>query len=196
MKRTKEVSMFHTKLGWFVLGGTDGRVSCCSFGHESREAAFRHVRRILQGNLVLCDWNPTARRRLSYYAAGGVVTFDDISLDLDGVPGFHRAVLRACSKIRYGQTLTYSELATAAGRPRAIRAAGTAMARNPLPILIPCHRVLRSDGGLGGYSAPQGVSLKKRLLELEAAAAKSLAPRSTARTKRRGSKRTVRQVSA
>ncbi len=168
MSDTRQLSLFETRLGWFALAGRDGRATWCSFGHANRAAAELAARRALGGTIMLRDWHPTARRRLTEFAAGERVTFEDIELDLDGVPAFHRKVLAACRKIRYGETQTYAKLAAGAGRPRAVRAAGTAMASNPLPILIPCHRVVRSDGGLGGYSAPQGVSVKQRLLLMEA----------------------------
>ena len=185
MSRDLELSVFNTPLGWFALAGTCGRILWCTQGHPSRAAAERHARASLAGNVALRDWHAEARRRLTAFAAGAHVTFDDLPLDLDGVPAFHRAVLAACRRIGYGRTMTYAQLARAAGRPRAVRAAGTAMARNPLPIIIPCHRVVRSDGGLGGYSAPQGVSLKARLLELEAAAVNSRTDTGPARSPRR-----------
>jgi methylated-DNA-[protein]-cysteine S-methyltransferase len=76
-------------------------------------------------------------------------------------------VLEACRGIPYGRTTTYAELAAKAGNPRAARAAGSAMSHNPIPIIIPCHRVLHTGGGLGGFSAPGGLSLKERLLAME-----------------------------
>jgi len=185
MSQPQELSLFRTPLGWFALAGREGRVSWCSFGHASRDAALRHARKSVGTGLAIRDWQPTARRRLCDFVAGRAVVFDDIPLDLDGVPAFHRAVLGACFKIPYGRTLTYAGLAAAAGRPGAVRAAGSAMARNPLPIIIPCHRVVRTDGGLGGYSCPQGPSLKRRLLDIEAkrsnASEENAPPRATRR---------------
>lgn len=84
---------------------------------------------------------------------------------------FDSDVWRACSRIPYGRTSTYGELAAAVGRPGAARAVGAAMGRNPCPIVVPCHRVLRSDGSLGGYSGADGVEFKRRLLEMEGALA-------------------------
>lgn len=168
--RSQEVdlSLFKTSLGWFALAGRAGRVQWCSFGHPSRSAAERAARRQFGGALKSSDWHPPARRRLCDYAAGRRVTFDDIAIDTGGVPAFRRQVLDVCRAVPYGKTVTYAELASGAGRPRAVRAAGSAMSHNPLPILVPCHRVVRSDGGLGGYSCPQGTSLKRRLLDMEA----------------------------
>lgn len=170
MKRSVLVSVFETKLGWFALAGTERGISWCTIGHATRDAAKRSARAVFGNQVALHDWHPKARRRLTAFAAGTRVIFDDLDLDLDSVPAFQRTVLAACRKIAYGATLSYSELARAAGRPRAVRAVGTAMARNPVPIIVPCHRVLRSNGGLGGYSAAQGVPLKAKILELESQA--------------------------
>jgi methylated-DNA-[protein]-cysteine S-methyltransferase len=76
-------------------------------------------------------------------------------------------VLRALARVSYGRTVTYGELAARVGQPRGARAVGQAMARNPVPLVIPCHRVVASGGGLGGYGG--GLALKRRLLDLEGA---------------------------
>ncbi len=112
---------------------------------------------------------PAFRRQVSDYFSGKRVRFA-AQLDLDDIPPFRGEVLRQCKKIPYGKTATYGELAGAAGSPAAARAAGGAMAHNPLPLVVPCHRVLRGDGSIGGFSSPEGVSQKRRLLGLEGAA--------------------------
>ena len=83
---------------------------------------------------------------------------------------FHVAVWKACRKVRHGQTVSYGQLAERVGQPGVARAVGSAMRRNLLPIVVPCHRVLKSDGSLGGFSAEAGTALKARLLKMEAAA--------------------------
>jgi methylated-DNA-[protein]-cysteine S-methyltransferase len=183
MSDNLEVSIFESQLGWFALVGSRGQVSWCSIGYSNRAAANRSVRERFGSTVIERDWHPDARQRLTAFAAGEKVSFDSLALDLDGVPAFHRRVLDACRKIGYGRTISYAQLARAAGRPRAVRAAGSAMARNPVPIIVPCHRVISSDGGLGGYSARQGVSLKARLLALEARA--TTQPSTAARLPRR-----------
>ena len=105
--------------------------------------------------------------RLQAYAEGADVEFDDVLVALDSMSHFRRRVLAACRAIPRGETRTYGELALAAGVPRAARAVGTTMASNRVAIIVPCHRVVRSGGQLGGYSAPTGSSLKARLLDLE-----------------------------
>jgi methylated-DNA-[protein]-cysteine S-methyltransferase len=92
----------------------------------------------------------------------------DIPLDWRLATGFRREVLRATERIPYGQTASYRDVATRAGSPNAVRAAGSALATNPLPIVVPCHRVVRTGGGLGQYRG--GLAAKARLLELEGAA--------------------------
>ncbi|HEY3244077.1 MAG TPA: methylated-DNA--[protein]-cysteine S-methyltransferase [Phycisphaerae bacterium] len=93
----------------------------------------------------------------------------DVPLDLSEMTPFRRRVMLACRAIPRGQTRSYADLARCAGVPGATRAAGSVMAHNPLGLLVPCHRVLRSDGSLGGFSSPGGVKLKRRLLEHEGA---------------------------
>ena len=106
--------------------------------------------------------------RISAYFERGYVNFNkDIPIILDGFGPFGRRVLRACRNVRYGKTISYGGLAKKAGRPVAARAVGNVLARNPLPLIIPCHRVICADGGLGGFSAAGGLKVKKRLLELE-----------------------------
>jgi methylated-DNA-[protein]-cysteine S-methyltransferase len=99
-----------------------------------------------------------ARRRTSF----------DLPLDFALSRGFRGEVQRLLPSIAYGHTTSYARLADAAGRPRAFRAVGTACATNPLPVVVPCHRVLRGDGSLGGYVG--GLDVKRALLSLEAAA--------------------------
>jgi methylated-DNA-[protein]-cysteine S-methyltransferase len=107
-----------------------------------------------------------AEREILEYLAGRRRKFT-VPVDMANVPPFHAKVLRACRRISYGQTLTYAELAGRAGSPRAARAVGQAMARNPLALVVPCHRVVSTGGGLGGYGG--GLDLKRHLLKLEGA---------------------------
>jgi len=101
---------------------------------------------------------------LAAHFAGQPVRFE-VALDLRGVGEFGRSVLAACARIPWGRTATYGELAAAVGRPGAARAVGQALGRNPLPVVVPCHRVIGADGGLVGFGA--GLAMKRRLLEHE-----------------------------
>jgi methylated-DNA-[protein]-cysteine S-methyltransferase len=107
-----------------------------------------------------------ARRELDLYFDGKLTEFD-LPLDWRLSHDFRRRVLRAIGRIPYGQTRSYMEVAASAGNERAVRAAGTACGSNPIPIVVPCHRVLRSGGALGGYGG--GLPMKRALLELEGA---------------------------
>jgi methylated-DNA-[protein]-cysteine S-methyltransferase len=118
--------------------------------------------RVLESPAQLDD----ARRELDRYFEGRLHEFD-LPLDWQLTHGFYRKVLRATARIPYGQTRSYTDMAKRAGSPRAVRATGSALGSNPLPIIVPCHRVLRSGGALGGYGG--GIEMKQSLLELEGA---------------------------
>jgi methylated-DNA-[protein]-cysteine S-methyltransferase len=122
--------------------------------------ARRRSPRIVESAAALDGW----RRELEEYFAGRRRRFE-ARLDWATMAPFQRAVLRATAAIPYGATSTYTGVAAAAGSPRAQRAAGNALGANPMAVVIPCHRVLRHGGGLGGYTG--GLERKERLLELE-----------------------------
>ena len=106
------------------------------------------------------------RKALLAYLNGERVSLDDVPLDMEGTPPFFRAAWEACRRISPGETRSYAWLAQQAGRPGAFRAAGQSMARNPFSLLVPCHRVIGSDGSLHGYGGG-GLKVKARLLEME-----------------------------
>jgi methylated-DNA-[protein]-cysteine S-methyltransferase len=108
-----------------------------------------------------------ASRQLGEYFDGHRTLFE-LPLDLRLASGFRRSVLAILPGIEYGRTWSYAQVAAAAGNPKAVRAAGSACGANPLPIVVPCHRVVRSDGSAGGYVG--GLDAKRTLLDLEAAA--------------------------
>ena len=104
--------------------------------------------------------------RLVRFSQGDLEALDDIELDLEGAPPFFRAAWNACRTIPPGETRSYQWLAAEAGNPPAMRAAGQAMARNRFTLIIPCHRVISSNGGLGGYGGG-GLGVKAKLLQME-----------------------------
>jgi methylated-DNA-[protein]-cysteine S-methyltransferase len=114
------------------------------------------------------DRTRQVRTQIEEYFRGERERFD-CPVDLTQLTGFHRQVLLAAARIPRGSVMTYGGLARALGKPRAARAVGRALATNPVPLVIPCHRVVASDGSLGGYSARGGVSTKLQLLRLEGA---------------------------
>jgi O-6-methylguanine DNA methyltransferase len=126
------------------------------------------------GEIRLWARSPTEadelRRRVAAYVGGSADGFEDVSTP-EGTP-FQRACWDACRRIPRGETRTYAWLAAKAGSPDAVRAAGQAMRRNPLPVVVPCHRVVSSGGGIGGYAGDTGpdaanVRIKRFLLNLE-----------------------------
>jgi len=109
-------------------------------------------------------WRMLAKKELQAFFFGRL-RFFSTPYDLRNMPPFTRAVLRVTAQIPYGKVRSYQWIAERLGKPKASRAVGNALARNPIPIIIPCHRVVRSDGTLGGYAL--GLSWKRRLLDLE-----------------------------
>jgi methylated-DNA-[protein]-cysteine S-methyltransferase len=124
------------------------------------ELAARISPRVLEAPARLDE----ARRQLDLYFEGRLREFD-LPLDWQLSGGFRLRALRAIDRIPYGKTRSYTQIAASAGNERAVRAAGTACGSNPIPIVVPCHRVLRSGGALGGYGG--GLPMKEALLELE-----------------------------
>jgi len=124
------------------------------------ELAAKVSPRVLEAPARLDD----VRRELDLYFDGKLTEFD-LPIDWQLTGGFRGKVQRAINRIPYGQTRTYMDMARSAGNERAVRAAGTACGSNPIPIVVPCHRVLRSGGGLGGYGG--GLPMKEALLKME-----------------------------
>src|SRR6266700_923409 len=117
-----------------------------------------------------------AINRVMALLQGEAVDLGDIPLDLEAAPDFHRKVYEVARTIPPGQTMTYGEIAKKLGAPHESREVGQAMGRNPVAIIMPCHRVLGADGKMGGFSANGGVATKRRILEIEGAAALGAGP--------------------
>ena len=118
------------------------------------------------------DLPPGVRAAIEAIAAvlgGRPADLGHVTLDDDGIEPFRREVYAATRRIPPGRTATYGEIARAIGRPDAAREVGAALARNPFPIVVPCHRVVGANGKLTGFSAPGGLETKRRMLELEGA---------------------------
>jgi methylated-DNA-[protein]-cysteine S-methyltransferase len=162
--------LFTTRLGWFGTAWGDQGLAALTFGHPDRNQARLALERLgtLEKPMVCCDDERIDLiPRLRAYCDGRSDDFLDVPLDLTDLTDFQRRVSLACRQITWGNTCTYGDLASRIGSPRAARAVGSVMARNRLPIVIPCHRVLGTAGRLGGYSAPGGLDMKRRLLHLE-----------------------------
>ena len=174
MQKVIKYVIFKTKWGYFGLAGTE--YSLCRIQLPGPKP--EKIKSMLLKNLPIpnqassIEFDKTFFRplqeQITAYFEGVCVNFSrDIPLALDGFSSFGISVLTACRAIEFGQTISYSGLAKKSGRPNASRAVGSTLAKNPLPLIIPCHRIIRSDGKLGGFSAPGGITLKKRMLELE-----------------------------
>ncbi|MFF5991830.1 methylated-DNA--[protein]-cysteine S-methyltransferase [Prauserella flavalba] len=155
-------------VGTLLLAATGEGLVRVAYDREDHDAVLAKLAdavspRVLRAPARL---DPVARQLEEYFARSRR-TFE-LPLDFRLAKGFRRAVLTHLPDIGYGHTASYAQLAAAAGSPRAVRAVGTACATNPLPVVVPCHRVVRSDGSSGGYVG--GEQAKLTLLNLEAAA--------------------------
>ena len=155
-----------TPVGRVLAARTPRGLACLAYEDAGADAilaslAARLSPRVLEAPARLDD----VRRQLDEYFAGARHAFD-LPVDLAMVRGpFARRLLEATARIPFGATSSYRDVATAAGNPAAVRAAGNALGANPVPIVVPCHRVLRTGGALGGYTG--GLERKERLLALE-----------------------------
>ncbi|OHB81453.1 MAG: hypothetical protein A2W31_13120 [Planctomycetes bacterium RBG_16_64_10] len=161
------VDVFDSALGWMAIVGQGGVLRMLTFGHRTPQAARRATAVGGYPHGRPRPWHRSLAQRLQAYAAGRSTRLDDVSWDATGLSRFRCAVLAHCQRIPWGTTISYAQLAARAGYPHAARAVGTVMAGNRTPLVVPCHRVIAATGGLGGYSAPQGIAMKRRLLQLE-----------------------------
>ncbi|WP_259782641.1 methylated-DNA--[protein]-cysteine S-methyltransferase [Aestuariispira ectoiniformans] len=164
-------SLFETPIGRCGIAWTMQGIArfCFPEGNDDRTKG-----RLLKGiDAVEADTPPALIRQaidlVRQLMAGEKISFAAIPLDLTGVSDFHRRVYQEISKIPPGQTATYGEVAARVGEPKGAQAIGQAMGRNPIPVIIPCHRVLAAGSSLGGFSGAGGVDTKRRLLEIEGA---------------------------
>lgn len=167
-------TVFPSPLGWIALAFVGETLTGVTFGHATRRDAQAALERVLGDSLaqyVAFDKCRGAIRRtvdrLRRYASGEAVDFRDVAVDQSRLTPFGRRVIAACRRIPVGQTRSYSALAALCGSPGAARAVGRVMAGNRFPLVVPCHRVVGAGGSLGGFSAPQGLAMKRRLLTLE-----------------------------
>jgi len=155
-------------VGQLLLAATPRGLVRVAYASEGHDAVLARLADLVSPRVLHAPARlDVAARELDEYFAGRRRRFD-LALDLGLSRGFRRAVLTHLRDIAYGATESYSVVAAAAGSPAAVRAAGTACATNPLPVVVPCHRVVRSDGSIGRYVG--GAAAKRTLLALEAAA--------------------------
>jgi O-6-methylguanine DNA methyltransferase len=168
MQKVIKYSVFQTKWGYFGLAGTELSLHRTHLPGREREKIRCRLVQNLTGLQYDKNYFKFLQEQIAAYFEGCCVDFDPcMPVSIDHLSQFSRKVLSTCRNIEFGRTVTYSRLAKASGRPAAGRAVGNALAKNPLPLIIPCHRVIRIDGGIGGFTAQGGIDLKIRLLEHE-----------------------------
>ncbi|WP_437185432.1 methylated-DNA--[protein]-cysteine S-methyltransferase [Planctomicrobium sp. SH668] len=173
------LKVFETALGWMAILGESRGVVRLGFGFSSEQESISHAQKWEESQVLVQQsdtrintevtekWMRKAESLLVAYAAGEPVDLSEIPVVLEGHTAFSKKVCERLRKVPYGEVIAYGELAEQAGSRGAARAVGTVMSKNRIPILIPCHRTLAAGGKIGGYSAADGVSTKKRLLRLE-----------------------------
>jgi methylated-DNA-[protein]-cysteine S-methyltransferase len=158
-------AIIETALGAMWLGWTD--VGIARFALPAPDAEATRTRMARDAQEAAPD--PVLAAQIVAYGEGERVDFDDVPLDLAGEPEFHRQVYADILTLKWGETTTYGEIARRLGDVQLSRAVGQALGRNPIPLIIPCHRVLAAGNMQGGFSAPGGVRSKLRMLALEGA---------------------------
>ena len=165
------ISVFQTQMGWLAIAGKDGVLASVKIGHPSEDLALRAFvveEGLSAAHIEIEDWSRDLREELTRFTDGEPISFGHVQLTWPKpLTRFRKRVISETRRISGGNTLTYGEVARRAGSPAAARAVGTAMSSNRFPFVVPCHRVVGSGGGLGGFTAPGGVGLKKRLLMME-----------------------------
>ena len=153
-----------TQAGWVGVLASEKGLLAASLPRPTEEEAVRELGEATGQSVKSPTPFGDLEQRFQAYFRGETVSFRD-ELDLSGATPFQRQVWQQTRLIPYGQTRSYQQIADAIGKPGAARAVGQALGKNPLLVIIPCHRVLASSGGLGGFGG--GLKMKKRLLELE-----------------------------
>ena len=168
MQKVTKYVIFETKWGYFGLAGTESVLCRTCLPGPKRRRTETHLLRDLPGAQFDKIFFRLLQEQIAAYYEGACINFGpEIPVSLDGFRAFGASVLRKCRQLQFGKTISYGGLAKKSGHPAASRAVGSALAKNPLPLIIPCHRVLGTDGNLGGFSAPGGIAVKKKMLELE-----------------------------
>lgn len=168
----EQYCVFETALGSCGLAWSERGITRVQLPERDRAATERRLR-ARTGRDAASAPPPAVQQvvdALTRYMAGAAVDFSDVSIDWASTDTFRRAVYDEVRRVGWGETVTYGELARRIGVPGEAQAVGQAMGRNPVPVIMPCHRVLASGGKLGGFSAYGGTLTKERLLALEGVA--------------------------
>ncbi len=163
-------TIIQTKFGFFGILAQKSTVIRTSLPAADAKIAENDLLGNLKGVKFDTKIFPNIQMQIKSYFAGVYVDFStDIPIQIDNLSIFSKDILKACQKISYGQTVSYKKLAEMANHPKAARAVGNALANNPIPLIIPCHRVIKTNGTTGGFqkNRPNAQNLKKRMIELE-----------------------------
>ncbi|WP_095090940.1 methylated-DNA--[protein]-cysteine S-methyltransferase [Mesorhizobium sophorae] len=173
METTSSITAGHavleTVIGFMGIAWSEkGLIRLC-LPERSREAVERRLMRHagVSASTAQPPWAVDLIASIKAYAAGEDVDFTGVPVDLDGVDDFRLAIYDAARKLGYGETTTYGELAKRAGHGGLPRETGAALGANPVPLVIPCHRILAAGGKIGGFSAPGGSNTKEKMLAME-----------------------------
>ena len=168
-------TVFETALGFVGIAWSESGLTRLCLSQRDRAAVERRLAAGLAD--ALRPPIPQSGRRstlgrdlidaIKAYAAGKRIDYSAVPVDLAGVDDFRRAIYAAAQRLKFGETTTYGELAVSAGYPGLARETGQALGSNPVPLVIPCHRILAAGGKIGGFSAPGGSSTKVKMLALE-----------------------------
>ena len=172
-----QVVSFASNLGWMAIATDSQFVQQLAFGYPSAAAAECAIDRSQFSRETSSQTSASRPRaeldvdelvnRLQRFASGDSIDFADVPINETYLTPFGRRVINACRAVGWGETSSYGQLAKTCRRGGAARAVGSVMAKNRVPLIVPCHRILGAGGKLGGYSAPDGLAMKRRLLTLE-----------------------------
>ncbi|MEP9388945.1 methylated-DNA--[protein]-cysteine S-methyltransferase [Mesorhizobium sp. KR9-304] len=167
-------AVFETALGFVGIAWNGiGLTRLCLFQRERAAVERRLEKHAPSGDAAgrhegeQPPWVVDLIRDVKAYAVGEEIDFSRVPVDLSGIDDFNRAIYEAARKLRFGETTTYGELAKRAGQAGLPRETGQALGANPVPLVIPCHRILAAGGKIGGFSAPGGSTTKEKMLALE-----------------------------
>jgi methylated-DNA-[protein]-cysteine S-methyltransferase len=166
MAEPRHYHLFQTELGLCGIAWSDDGITRFRLPDPDRDAAEQQLSAKAEPQPPPAHIKAAIAQAERYFA-GERIDFTGIGLDLSGVDPFRRTIYGTLRAVSWGETVTYGELAKRAGSPGTAQDVGVAMARNPVPLIIPCHRVLAAGGKLGGFSAPGRTETKQRMLALE-----------------------------
>lgn len=161
--------VFETALGFVGIAWSDAGLTRLCLFQSDPAAVERRLEKLgaAANDGAVPDWIEALVRDIRAYAGGEDVDFSGVPVDLSGVDDFQLAIYAAARKLAFGETTTYGELAKRAGHAGLPRETGQALGANPVPLVIPCHRITAAGGKIGGFSAPGGSATKEKMLRLE-----------------------------